>query len=165
MMSIGSPKSHRLPLRRLLHPLAATALLGAVVGCADLFGPREVAGTYVLERLAGRPLPTLIWLTQTHRWTLLADTLTLHADDSGLIRGILRRQSLSDNSDHTVVINNLPVVLEVRAGGELWLRETSGCPDGSACAPLEFRFDWRGAEATLLRTEGLARYRRVGRAP
>jgi hypothetical protein len=155
----------RIPQRRgsphALRTLCGVVVLAAALGCADLFGPPERTGTYVLERLAGRPLPTLIWLTQTHRWTLLADTLTLQPDESGLIRGILRRESLSDRSDQVVVINNQPVVLEERAGGQLWLRVTTGCADVGACAPTEFRLDFGGTELLVERFEGTARYRRI----
>ncbi|MGQ0712893.1 MAG: hypothetical protein ACT4PJ_04080 [Gemmatimonadaceae bacterium] len=54
------------------------------LACDDPLGPEDVAGTYVLRTLRGEALPTVIWESETTVGRLVADTLRLNADGTGI---------------------------------------------------------------------------------
>jgi len=73
-----------LSARRLARSIAlvCTTLL---FGCGDSLGPGDVAGTYVLQRVAGDALPTLLYTTEFVKIRVFADTLRFKIDGRGSI--------------------------------------------------------------------------------
>jgi hypothetical protein len=62
-------------------------LLGVVLalGCGEPLSPNDVAGTYVLRRVAGDSLPAVLYTTETWRIRIFADTLHFTSDGRGTI--------------------------------------------------------------------------------
>ncbi|HEX3159773.1 MAG TPA: hypothetical protein VHQ45_14735, partial [Gemmatimonadaceae bacterium] len=58
----------------------ALALLLPVLGCGDPLSPADVSGTYVLQRVADRPLPTELFRNADVVVRVFADTIRLRAD-------------------------------------------------------------------------------------
>ena len=61
-------------------------LLSAVLAlaCGEALGPGDIAGTYALQRVAGDPLPAVLYTTQTVVVRVFADTLRFTADRRGI---------------------------------------------------------------------------------
>ena len=71
-------------------PLTASAALvvALLLGC-DSTGPRPTGGgLYVLQRVAGAPLPTVLQTTDQVDIRVLSDTLLLRSDGTGVISGV-----------------------------------------------------------------------------
>src|SRR5687768_4643533 len=68
----------RAPRSLLAAPLAALAL-----ACDDPLGPRDVAGTYALERIGDATLPAVSVANEAVLVRTLADTLRFEADGRG----------------------------------------------------------------------------------
>ncbi|HEX5726559.1 MAG TPA: hypothetical protein VFX98_13880 [Longimicrobiaceae bacterium] len=71
-----------------LNPRAALALATGLLvsgGCDSALGvdPAEVAGTYVLEAVAGSPLPAVVMENEDFMSTVLADTFRFSGDGTG----------------------------------------------------------------------------------
>jgi hypothetical protein len=65
-------------------PLLMLSIITPLVsGCRDGLGPSDVAGTYVLERVGGAPLPAEVFRDRQSMMQVLADTLRLRDDGTG----------------------------------------------------------------------------------
>lgn len=65
------------------HSLVASALLG-LLGCGDTLSPGDVEGLYVLQSVGENPLPALLPTTSNWRYRVVADTVVLRTDGSGV---------------------------------------------------------------------------------
>ena len=66
--------------------LSIIASLGS--GCRDGLGPGDVAGTYVLERVGGAPLPAEVFRDRHSVMQVVADTLRLRNDGMGRLTSV-----------------------------------------------------------------------------
>lgn len=67
------------------------------LACESSLSPDAVAGTYVLRRVQGDPLPAVLYTTDHSRVRVLSDTLVFRADGEGTRATILEFEPL--NSD------------------------------------------------------------------
>ena len=63
--------------------LALGTVAAVMLGCRDSLGPRDVAGTYVLERVAFEPVPAVIFRDAQGTVRVVADTLRLRLNGGG----------------------------------------------------------------------------------
>jgi hypothetical protein len=63
--------------------LALGTVAAVTLGCRDSLGPRDVAGTYVLERVGVEPVPAVIFRDGQGTVRVVADTLRLRVDGRG----------------------------------------------------------------------------------
>jgi len=56
-----------------------------LIACGDSLGPGDVVGTYVLQKVAGDALPTLLYTTEFVKIRVFADTLRFKIDGRGSI--------------------------------------------------------------------------------
>lgn len=77
------PFSSRVPAS-----LLGMLYVGLAVACGDPVAPGDIAGTYALQRVDGDPLPTVLFTTEYVRVRVLADTLRLNANGTGLQIGV-----------------------------------------------------------------------------
>ena len=70
---------------RLTAMLAMLPLAALTLGCHETFGPDDVAGTYVLERVGGAQLPAEVFSDGTGSVRIAADTLRLQTNGRGSI--------------------------------------------------------------------------------
>ena len=84
------PRMHH-RFSRLKEPMSARRFSAPIViliaslasGCRDGLGPADIAGTYVLERVGGAPLPAEVFRDRHSVMQVLADTLRLRDDGKG----------------------------------------------------------------------------------
>ena len=67
----------------LWHPLVASVLMG-VLGCVEPLSPDNVKGLYVLQSVGANPLPALMPTTGNWQYRVVADTVVLRKDGSGV---------------------------------------------------------------------------------
>ncbi|HJU70181.1 MAG TPA: hypothetical protein VJ650_18240 [Gemmatimonadaceae bacterium] len=70
--------------------VASSAALALLAACDDPLSPRDVAGTYVLRSVRGTPVPAVFQEAEQSRLHVLADTLRLHADGTGMETWLLQ---------------------------------------------------------------------------
>ena len=78
------------PSKLLLSLVCATLALG----CGEPLSPTDVAGTYALQRVAGDPLPTVLFGTDNWRIHVFAETLRFTSDRRGTIVTVRELESL-----------------------------------------------------------------------
>jgi hypothetical protein len=151
--------------------------VASTIGCADSVSvaPQDFVGEYVLTRVAGEPLPTLIFSTDFSP-TVVADTLRLRADGTGsrmrlvvLSPGTSRSPRLGFGSelatkatmdsgvDTTIRLTSVAatnLTFEV-VGGLLAI--TYVCPINADCAPPPHAIGVRTSVGLTVTREGTAR--------
>ena len=73
-----------MPSRRSTTPVLLVFAVWASASCDDPLRPEDVTGTYVLRAVRGDPVPGLVWQAEGASMRVLADTLLLNADGTGL---------------------------------------------------------------------------------
>jgi hypothetical protein len=69
-------------------PFGVAMVAALVLGC-DSTGPGPITrGIYVLQRVAGNPLPAVLQTTDLFNIRVLSDTLLLRSDGTGVISGV-----------------------------------------------------------------------------
>ena len=101
------------------------------VGCAEPLSPGDVAGTYALQRVAGDPLPTMLYATENWRIHVFAETLRFTPDRRGTIVTIRELESV-----------DRPSLGPLRGENGLGFRIVDGrievafdCPPSGNCTP------------------------------
>jgi hypothetical protein len=121
-----------LPIR-LAAGLLAVLSAAAAIACGDPLAPEEIAGIYALQRVEADHLPTVLYTNEFVRVRVLADTIRLRADGTGMRFGVWEFEPLQEGLE-----------LENPASGETDLRfETVGanieiafvCPPNANCLP------------------------------
>ena len=74
--------------------LAVLVFLTSLTACDDPLGPQDVAGTYVLRSVRGDPVPAIFWESEQSQLHVLADTLRLHVDGTGVEVWLLQSTGL-----------------------------------------------------------------------
>lgn len=122
------PFPSRVPAR-----LLGMLSVGLAVACGDPVAPGDFAGTYTLQRVDGDPLPTVLFTTEYVRVRVLADTLRLNANGTGLQISVREVEPL---------VPGLPAEPSSRVDSELRFETKGGrievsaiCPPNANCAP------------------------------
>ena len=136
-----------------LHSLVASALLG-VLGCGDTLSPGDVNGMYVLQTVGANPVPALLPTSSNWQHRVVADTLVLRKDGSGV-------QVRWSQSFQVGTAEPAPARWEMGLGYRIvgsTIEITMICPPNALCAAgphMIARRDGDGlrvdAEATVLR--------------
>jgi len=107
--------------------------VGLAVACGDPVAPRDIAGIYTLHRVDGDPLPAVLFTTEYVRVRVLADTLRLNANGTGLQISVWEGEPL---------VPGLPAEPPSRVASELRFESKGGrievseiCPPNANCAP------------------------------
>lgn len=112
-------------------------LCASAIACGDLLAPRDLAGTYALQRVDNDPLPTVLFTTEYARVGVLADTVRLNADGTGTQVRV---------SESEPLVEGIAPESPTRVEGALRF-ETVGsrievtffCPPNANCAPPPHR--------------------------
>jgi hypothetical protein len=109
-----------------------TALVAALLLGCDSTGPRPVSGgVYVLQRVAGNPLPAVLQSTDFVNIRVLADTMLLRSDGTGVISGVReivpREPGGPAEGPHSIVTT----FHSETSGGEIAI--TFDCPPAALC--------------------------------
>jgi hypothetical protein len=142
--------------------------VASTIGCADSVAPQDFVGEYVLTRVAGDPLPTLIFDQPGASPSVVADTLRLRADGTGsrmrlvLFPGISAvvgvRATTGSGVDTTIVkltsVAATNLTFEV-VGNALAI--TYVCPINADCAPPPHAVALRTPVGLTVTREGTAR--------
>ncbi len=111
--------------------LVAVASLG--LACRDGLGPSDVAGTYVLERVGGAPLPAEVFRDRVSYMRVTADTLRLRDDGTGRYTSVRVIQPLGDG-----LPAEIPTQLDSDLAFEIVgmrIDITFHCPPNANCIP------------------------------
>jgi hypothetical protein len=122
------------PRTRLTTGLLASLLLGTAACSSDPLRPVDVAGIYALQQVGSDPLPTVLYESEYARVHVLADTLRLNADGTGIRTSVLTTEPLREGiagSDGERVERQL--YFELAFGRVL---VTFVCPPNANCAPV-----------------------------
>jgi len=108
-------------------------LFAIAIACGDPLAPQNIAGTYTLQRVDNDPLPTVLLTTESVRVRVLADTLSLNADGSGIQISVWETEPLVEG-----IAPENPVRIEAAlrfetAGGRVEV--TVLCPPNANCTP------------------------------
>ena len=144
----------------------AMALLLPVLGCGDPLSPADVTGTYVLQRVADRPLPTELFRNADVVVRVFADTIRLRADGTASIASVTEAESIFDGS----IIESSP-----EGEGQIYFRVVGGrieitfiCPSNASCTRGPHLFARRDGDRLLVETPSSLvpprSYTRVGNA-
>ena len=77
---------------------AAIVLLLPIVGCDSPLSPTDLAGTYVLQRIAANPLPAELYRNEDVAVRVIADTIRLRADGTASTAGATELEWLRDGA-------------------------------------------------------------------
>ena len=77
---------------------AAIGLLLPILGCGSPLSPTDVAGTYVLQRIATDPLPAELFRNEDVAVRVIADTIRLRADGTASTAGATELEWLHDGA-------------------------------------------------------------------
>ena len=111
-------------------------LVSAAFACSDPVSPRTIKGVYVLTSISGAPLPVslgetnIIGFPETH--SLIADTLVLEEDGTGLRGGSGRERALLRNGSLEVSVIHLeaePIVYSILRGTVVMRTNPGPCDD------------------------------------
>ena len=109
------------------------ALCASAIACGDALAPGDVAGTYALQRVESDPLPTLLFATEYVRVRVLADTVRLNADGSGIQISVLESEPLVKGiAPEGPARGEVPLRFETVNGR---IEVTFICPPNANCAP------------------------------
>lgn len=118
---------------RSIRGLIAVAVgLLATAACGDPLEPGDVAGNYVLDAVAGEPLPAVLLENPHYRFRVHADELRLNVDGSGhrVTTGIGERLDMEGDPEATTWDREL--VFRV-VGGRVEIEYV--CPINASCTP------------------------------
>jgi len=128
----------------------AMALLLPVLGCGDPLSPADVTGTYVLQRVADRPLPTELFRNDDVIVRVFADTIRLRADGSASIASVTESESMFDGS----ILQSSPA-----EEGRFYFRVVGGrveityiCPPNASCVDGPHLLARRDGDGLLVET-------------
>jgi hypothetical protein len=128
----------------------ALALLLPVLGCGDPLSPADVSGTYVLQRVADRPLPTELFRNADVVVRVFADTIRLRADGTASIASVTEVESIFDGS----IFPSSP-----EEEGRFYFRVVGGrieityiCPPNASCVDGPQLFARRDGDGLLVET-------------
>jgi len=113
----------------------ALVLACVIGGCDSPFGPSDVAGTYVLERVGSSPVPAVIGDTEYGTFTILADTFRLERDGSGSEVQVLRVQRHEAGAPATTETLRNPLGYSLTGGRGIEIGYSCG-PPNTLCALL-----------------------------
>lgn len=108
-------------------------LLGAAAvaaACESPFSPGPPAATYVLAAPAGDTLPVVLWTHEGHTLSVLADTIRLRSDGSGVHVRLQRLQPA--NSETTASPSSTRAPFAYRIVGER-IEISYPCPPNANC--------------------------------
>ena len=126
-----------MPLCRLAAGLGTVMLAAGSLGCREAVRPPDVAGVFILDRIGSDTLPAVYYSDETFRVRVLADTLRLFEDGSGLRTGLLDYEVLSggDGTKQEVPVANDFTFRKVNGRVEI----AFACADTASCvAPPHF---------------------------
>ena len=123
---------HPLP-SRVPASLLGMLSVGLAVACGDPVAPGDIAGIYTLQRVDSDPLPAVLFPTEFVRVRVLADTLRLNANGSGVQISVREVEPL---------VPGLPAERSSRVASELRFETKRGrievstiCPPNAICPP------------------------------
>lgn len=118
-------------MRCSLRPLALLASVCLPLACSDLFAPGQLAGTYVLQSVAGQPLPALLYSNGIDAaGTVYADTLRLAPGGHATLTEVLT--SIPGPSGFHTSVDTLTYTLTFDI---VALQIVFSCPPSADCAP------------------------------
>jgi hypothetical protein len=132
----------------------------AAAGCESAtLSPDEVRGTFVLETLAGNPVPLPIFGTGSETHFLMADTMRLGPGGAGTQVRVIRVDF--DDPARPDRVDVFPAVFEYRVrDGRLEI--TVECPINALCAPGPHGIGRHEGDALVLGSgDSVLRYRRI----
>ena len=75
--------------------LAIISCVVLLLGCSESLSPTDIAGTYVLRRVANDPLPAVVWAENGVTIRVIAETLQFTPDSRGRLSSIRELESAS----------------------------------------------------------------------
>ena len=146
------------PLRRPVVTVAIAVALWPLASCDDPLVPRDIAGTYVLESVDGQELPQIHGTSGWGAIMLMADTLTLSPDGSGVRIRHLGAMSIGDYLIDPRRLDT-PMRIDRDLEGRVRLFDDYACIMESAC-PSDQSYEIRRTRPVLdLESGGGARLR------
>jgi hypothetical protein len=112
--------------------LPAFLLACAIGGCDSPSGPSDVAGTYVLERVGGSPVPAVTADNDYGVFTIVADTLRIGPGRTALEARTTRIEAHGSGTPPSTDHSQMELVYELR-GSRITL-SFAPCPDAAVCA-------------------------------
>jgi hypothetical protein len=76
---------------RTVAKLVAPAMLVAVAACSDPLGPEDFAGTYLLQSVAGSPLPTPVFHSASDPQYVISESLVIRERGAVITRTVEER--------------------------------------------------------------------------
>jgi|RhiMetdeSRZDD1v2_1073273.scaffolds.fasta_scaffold785135_2 hypothetical protein len=119
--------------------LRSTTLLGLALpaawlasACHEPLSVQDVVGTYVLQRVAGDPLPTLLFANEHITLRVLADTLRLTGDGSGVLARVAEAEHPNTSVPPDTVHGESAFRFHLARGR---IEVAFECPINANCAP------------------------------
>lgn len=124
-------------MRRLAAALGTVMFAAGSFGCREAVRSPDVAGVFILDLVGSDTLPAVYYSDETFRVRVLADTLRLFEDGSGLRTGLLDYEVLpeGDGTRQEVAVANDLTFQKVNGRVEI----AFACADTASCvAPPHF---------------------------
>jgi hypothetical protein len=110
-------------------------LVALTIACGESAGPEVapgvVPGTFVLRRVAGDPLPTVLYNNEIFATLVVSDTIRLRPDGTGTISGVREAVPLQPGLVGDGPVHILTNFHFRRVGGQVEI--TYDCPPGALC--------------------------------
>jgi hypothetical protein len=118
---------------QVLLPIIVTLFAGLAIGCRDSLGPKPVADTFALQRVAGDPLPTVLYDNGLIATRVISDTIRLQNDGTGTISGVRETAPLQPGITAEPPTHRTTDIHYQVDGGRIQI--TYDCPPGALCVP------------------------------
>jgi hypothetical protein len=116
-------------------PLAtAFAILSVLtLACQESLGPTDAPGTYVLRRVERDPLPTVLYDNEIYAVRVIADTIRLRPDGTGIISGVYEAVPLHEGLPAEGPVYSTTSIRYRAVRDQLEIEYV--CPDLANCLP------------------------------
>jgi hypothetical protein len=111
--------------------LVLAILVALTIACGDSAGPEAAIGTYVLRRVDGDLLPTVLYDNGIFATRVISDTIRLRPDGTGTISGVRETVPLQPGLPGDGPLHILTNFHFVTVAGRLEI--TYDCPPGALC--------------------------------